>query len=85
MPTEANSKEIAKKSAYNVRAFTQGSFQVELVSSFFETDLFGNSMAGDATEKFFELISLGSNINALENSILKGNKKIAKRYIAFLE
>ena len=85
MPTGANSKEIAKKSEYNARAFKQGSFQVELASSFFETDIFGNSIAGDATEQFFELLTIGSNINDLENSILKNNKKIARRYIAFLE
>lgn len=78
-------KEIAKKSEFNTLAFTQGSFQIELASLFFETDIFGNSIAGDATEKLFELITIGSNIDDLQSSILTGNKKIAKRYVAFLE
>jgi hypothetical protein len=65
--------------------FTQSSFQIELASTFFEADLFGNSIAGDATEQIFDLITIGSNINNLQNSILKNNKKIAKRYKEFLE
>jgi hypothetical protein len=80
-----NSKEIIKKSELNTLVFTQSSFQIELASTFFEADLFGNSIAGDATEQIFDLITIGSNINDLQNSILKGNKKIAKRYKEFLE
>ena len=78
-------KEIARKSDFNALVFTQGSFQIELASTFFEIDLFGNSIAGDATEKLFDLITIGSNINDLQDSILKDNKKAAKKYINFLE
>jgi hypothetical protein len=80
-----NLKEIIKKSELNTRVFTQSSFQIELASTFFEADLFGNSIVGDATEQIFDLIAIGSNIDNLQNSILKGNKKIAKRYEEFLE
>ncbi|MCY7332349.1 MAG: hypothetical protein LH649_06745 [Pseudanabaena sp. CAN_BIN31] len=78
-------KEIVQKSSFNVFAVSQGSFQVELASSFFDADLLGNSIAGDATDKLLNLIRIGSNVNDLQNSILTGNKKIAGKYSTFLK
>jgi len=83
-------KEITKKSTFNMLAASVGSFQVELASSVFEADLFGNSVLGNATNQLFDLIRIGSNADELQKFLLEANektsnKKTAKKYSIFLE
>lgn len=78
-------RDIRKKSEFGVFNTSLGSFQVELASSIFEANVFGNSLAGDAIEKLFELIEIGNNSNALQDFMLQADKKIATRYRNFLE
>jgi hypothetical protein len=83
-------REITKKSTFNMLAASVGSFQVELASSVFEADLFGNSIVGNATDQLFDLIRIGSNASELQKFILDANektsnKKTAKKYSIFLE
>jgi hypothetical protein len=80
------SKDISKKSEFNVFAASPGSFQIELASSVFEIiDFFGNSLAGNAIEHLFHLIRIGSDANELQSFMLQAKKKTAPKYRVFLE
>lgn len=78
-------KDIQKKLELNVFATSAGSFQIELASSFFEVDMFGNSIVGDAIEKLFQLIMIESNADNLRDFMLQADKKTAIKYRYFLE
>jgi hypothetical protein len=82
---EVIAREVAKKTEFSVFATSPGSFQIELASSFFEIDIFGNSFAGDAFEKFFELIKIGNNPKSLQAFMLLTDDKTPVKYRSFLE
>lgn len=79
------SKELYKKSEFNVFATSPGSFQVELASSVFEPNLLGNSLAGDAIESLINLLQLGSDSKKLHLFLSQSNKKVAVKYCSFLK
>ena len=79
------SKDILRNVEFSVFATSPGSFQLELASSAFEVDIFGNSLAGDAIDRLFHLFKIGNNANDLQNFMLKANKKTATKYSLFLE
>lgn len=78
-------RDIAAKSEFNVFATSPGSFQVELASSLFESDAFGNSFAGNAVSTLFQLIKIGSDTKQLQNFMSRMEKKTATTYKLFLE
>jgi hypothetical protein len=81
----STSRDTLKNLEFNVFATSPGSFQVELASSVFEPDMFGNSTAGDAIEKLFDLIKIRLDADELQNFMLSANKKTPKQYCHFLE
>jgi hypothetical protein len=78
-------KELTKKSSFNVFATSPGSFQIELASSIFEPNIFGDSPAGDAIQNLFTLIKIGCSANELQSFIMKSHKQTATKYRLFLE
>lgn len=78
-------QDVARKSELNIFATSPGSFQIELASVFFETDIFGNSFAGDGIDMLFHLISLGDDASLLQEFMSRMDKKTAIKYRLFLE
>jgi hypothetical protein len=76
--------DIRRRTEFNTRVFSPGSFKVELASAIFEEDLFGNSIAGDALESFLHLTSIKDDKGELLKNSL-ATKKIIIKYKRFLE
>ena len=77
--------EINKQTEFSVFATAPGSFEVELGSLLFEPNAFGNSTAGDAVEKFLNLIKIGNNSGQLQEYMNLIPSKTAGKYRSFLE
>lgn len=80
-----NYRELSRKTELNIFSTSPGSFQVELASSVFEMDIFGHSLVGDAMEKLFSLLRIGSNPEELSRFMIETDDKTAPKYRAFLE
>jgi hypothetical protein len=78
-------REIVKKSEFNVFATSPGSFRIEMASTLFECDVFGNSFAGDAIASLFQLVQIGSDTKLLQDFMSNMDNKTATKYRLFLE
>jgi hypothetical protein len=75
--------DIRRKTELNTLAFSPGSFKIQLASTIFEEDIFGNSIAGNAIEEFFLLASILDDKKKLVHANLD-KKKIIGKYKSFL-
>jgi hypothetical protein len=77
--------DVNRMTEFNAFATAPGSFQIDLASSVFETDIFGNSIAGNAVDELLNLIGVGKNIELLRQKMLSFPAKTATKYSNFLK
>jgi len=76
--------DVNRKTEFNVFATAPGSFHIELASSEFEADIFGNSIAGNAIDELLNLIEVGNDSGLLRQKMLNFPARTASKYRGFL-
>ena len=61
-----------------------GSFKLELASTQL-TDMFGESICGDAMQELVDLLKIGSNPTELKEHLIRLKSRVANRYVSLLE